>query len=161
MPDKAASVDQKQNSEKWKKMTDEQNAKPTANIIVTEGDRPKKPMAGTVNSETLVAQTQERLSRVLKRRYQYETNLKPAQEFPSGHTNATVTIYTSASEAKTGGFIFSILQLAVNNFFTSVIDLSSDDKVIFILYLPFGSVETIEYYNEMNQSVDVVCYASE
>jgi hypothetical protein len=24
-----------------------------------------------------------------------------------------------------------------------------------------GSVETIEYYNEMNQSVDVVCYASE
>jgi len=28
--DKAASIDQRQNSEKWKKRTDEQNAKPTA-----------------------------------------------------------------------------------------------------------------------------------
>jgi hypothetical protein len=80
LSDKAASVDQKQNSEKWKKRTDEQNAKPTANIIMTEGDRPKKPMAGAVNSETLVAQTQERLSRALKRRYQYESNLKKYNE---------------------------------------------------------------------------------
>jgi hypothetical protein len=51
--DKAASIDQRQNSEKWKKRTDEQNAKPTANMIMTEGDRSKKPMA-------LVALTQEK-----------------------------------------------------------------------------------------------------
>jgi adenylate cyclase len=87
LPDKAAGVDQKQNSEKWKKRTDEQNAKPTANMIMTEGDRSKKPMVGTVDSETLVAQTQERLSRALKRRYQYESNLKPAQEFLINHIN--------------------------------------------------------------------------
>ena len=48
---------------------------------MTEGDSPKKPMAGAVDSETLVAQTQERLSRALKRRYQYESNLKSAQDF--------------------------------------------------------------------------------
>ena len=47
---------------------------------MTEGDRPKKPMAGAVNSETLVAQTQERLSRALKRRYQDESNLKKYNE---------------------------------------------------------------------------------
>jgi adenylate cyclase len=92
LPDKAASVDQKQNSEKWKKRTDEQNAKPTANIIMTEGDRPKKPMAGAVNSETLVAQTQERLSRALKRRYQYESNLKPAQEFLINYINSKIPL---------------------------------------------------------------------
>ena len=93
MPDKAASVDQKQNSEKWKKRTDEQNAKPTANIIMTEGDRPKKPMAvAAVNSETLVAQTQERLSRALKRRYQYESNLKPAQEFLINYINSKIPL---------------------------------------------------------------------
>ena len=92
MPDKAASVDQRQNSEKWKKRTDEQNAKPTANIIMTEGDRPKKPMAGTVDSETLVAQTQERLSRALKRRYQYESNLKPAQDFLINYINSKIPL---------------------------------------------------------------------
>jgi adenylate cyclase len=92
LPDKAASVDQKQNSEKWKKRTDEQNAKPTANIIMTEGDRPKKPMARAVSSETLVAQTQERLSRALKRRYQYESNLKPAQEFLINYINSKIPL---------------------------------------------------------------------
>jgi adenylate cyclase len=92
LPDRAASVDQKQNSEKWKKRTDEQNAKPTANIIMAEGDRPKKPMAGAVNSETLVAQTQERLSRALKRRYQYESNLKPAQEFLINYINSKIPL---------------------------------------------------------------------
>jgi adenylate cyclase len=92
LPDKAASVDQKQNSEKWKKRTDEQNAKPTAIMIMTEGDRPKKPMAGAVNSETLVAQTQERLLRALKRRYQYESNLKPAQEFLLAHVNSKIPL---------------------------------------------------------------------
>ncbi|HEY9491348.1 MAG TPA: hypothetical protein VIP56_05130, partial [Nitrososphaeraceae archaeon] len=81
MPDKAASISQKQNSEKWKKRTDKQNAKSTANMSMAEGDRSKQPMTLSVDSERPVAQTQERLSRALKRRYQYESNLKPAQEF--------------------------------------------------------------------------------
>ena len=93
MPDKDASVDQKQNSEKWKKRTDEQNAKSIASIIMgLRGDRSKKPMAVTVDAETLVAQTQERLSRALKRRYQYESNLKPGQEFLINHINSKIPL---------------------------------------------------------------------
>jgi adenylate cyclase len=59
---------------------------------MTEGDSPKKPMAGAVDSETLVAQTQERLSRALKRRYQYESNLKPAQEFLINYINSKIPL---------------------------------------------------------------------
>ena len=92
MHDKVASISQKRNSEKGKNMTDEQNAKPTANMIMAEGDRSKKPMVMAVDSETLVAQTQERLSRAFKRRYQYESNLKPAQEFLINHINSKIPL---------------------------------------------------------------------
>jgi adenylate cyclase len=73
-------------------MTDEQNAKPTANMIMAEGDRSKKPMVMAVDSETLVAQTQERLSRAFKRRYQYESNLKPAQDFLLNYVNSKIPL---------------------------------------------------------------------
>jgi adenylate cyclase len=92
LPDKAASISQKQNSEKWKKRTDKQNVKSTANMSMAEGDRSKQPMALSVNSERPVAQTQERLSRALKRRYQYESNLKPAQEFLLAHVNSKIPL---------------------------------------------------------------------
>jgi len=92
LPDKAASISQKQNSEKWKKRTDKQNVKSTANMSMTEGDRSKQPMTLSVNSERPVAQTQERLSRALKRRYQYESNLKPAQEFLLAHVNSKIPL---------------------------------------------------------------------
>jgi adenylate cyclase len=42
--------------------------------------------------ETLVSQTQERFSRALKRRYQYESNLKPAQEFLLYHVNSKIPL---------------------------------------------------------------------
>jgi adenylate cyclase len=92
LPDKAASISQKQNSEKWKKRTDKQNAKSTANMSMAEGDRSKQPMALSVDSEIPVAQTQERLSRAMKRRYQYESNLKPAQEFLLAHVNSKIPL---------------------------------------------------------------------
>jgi len=92
LPDKAASISQKQNSEKWKKRTDKQNAKSTANMSMAEGDRSKQPMTLSVDSERPVAQTQERLSRALKRRYQYESNLKPAQEFLLAHVNSKIPL---------------------------------------------------------------------
>jgi adenylate cyclase len=92
LPDKAASISQKQNSEKWKKRTDKQNVKSTANMSMTEGDRSKQPMTLSVDSERPVAQTQERLSRALKRRYQYESNLKPAQEFLLAHVNSKIPL---------------------------------------------------------------------
>ena len=40
-----------------------------------------EPQKVTVDTETLVAQTQDRMWRALKRRYQYDSNLKPAQAF--------------------------------------------------------------------------------
>jgi adenylate cyclase len=92
LSDKAASISHKQNSEKWKKRTDKQNAKSTANMSMAEGDRSKQPMALSVDSEIPVAQTQERLSRALKRRYQYESNLKPAQEFLLAHVNSKIPL---------------------------------------------------------------------
>jgi class 3 adenylate cyclase len=92
LPDKAASISQKQNSEKWKKRTDKQNAESTANMSMAEGDSSKQPMTLSVDSKRPVAQTQERLSRALKRRYQYESNLKPAQEFLLAHVNSKIPL---------------------------------------------------------------------
>jgi adenylate cyclase len=46
----------------------------------------------TVDKETLVAQTQDRMRRALKRRYQYYTNLKPAQEFLLNHINSKIPL---------------------------------------------------------------------
>ena len=42
---------------------------------------------------------------------------------PSGHRTVTITIFTSASEANTGGCTFSIIQLDSSNFFN--IDMAS------------------------------------
>ena len=39
--------------------------------------------------------------------------------------------------------------------------LKGKERFFLILLLYLGLVETMEYYNEMSQSVDIVCYASE
>ena len=46
----------------------------------------------TVDAETLVAQTQERMWRALKRRYQYDSNLNPAQTFLLNHVNSKIQL---------------------------------------------------------------------
>ena len=81
LPDQVTHIDQDENLENWKKGTEKKGPKSTANIIMSEGERSKKPMAVTIDTEALVTQPQERLSRALKRRYQYESNLKSAQDF--------------------------------------------------------------------------------
>ena len=45
-----------------------------------------------VDVETLVAQTQDRMSRALKRRYQYDSNLNPAQTFLPNHINSKIPL---------------------------------------------------------------------
>jgi adenylate cyclase len=93
LSDKDASTSQKQNSEKQKKSTDERSAKSIASMIMgRDDDDSNNPIAVTVDAETLVAQTQERLSRALKRRYQYESNLKPGQEFLLNHINSKIPL---------------------------------------------------------------------
>jgi adenylate cyclase len=53
----------------------------------------EKPMfVTTCDIETLLAKTQERFSRALERRYQFESNLKPAQEFLLGHVNSKISL---------------------------------------------------------------------
>ncbi|HVX02951.1 MAG TPA: adenylate/guanylate cyclase domain-containing protein [Nitrososphaera sp.] len=44
--------------------------------------------AVVVDSETLVAQTQDRLWRALKRRYQYDSSLKPGQDYLLSHVSS-------------------------------------------------------------------------
>jgi adenylate cyclase len=93
LSDKDAGTSQKQNSEKQKKSTGERSAKSIANMIMgRDAKDSNNPIAVTVDSETLVAQTQERLSRALKRRYQYESNLKPGQEFLLNHINSKIPL---------------------------------------------------------------------
>jgi class 3 adenylate cyclase len=45
-----------------------------------------------VDSETLVKQTQDRLWRALKRRYQYDTSLKPGQEYLLDHAGSKIPL---------------------------------------------------------------------
>lgn len=93
LSDKDAGTSQKQNSEKQKKSTDERSAKSIASMIMgRDADDSNNPIAVTVDAETLVAQTQERLSRALKRRYQYESNLKPGQEYLLNHINSKIPL---------------------------------------------------------------------
>ncbi|MFL6385254.1 MAG: adenylate/guanylate cyclase domain-containing protein [Nitrososphaeraceae archaeon] len=92
MPDQVTHIDQDENLENWKKGTEKKGPKSTANMIMAEGERSKKPMAVTIDTEALVTQPQERLSRALKRRYQYESNLKSAQDFLLSYVNSKIPL---------------------------------------------------------------------
>ena len=93
LSDKDAGTSQKQNSEKQQKSTGERSVKSIASMIMGRDTKDSNnPIAVTVDAETLVAQTQERLSRALKRRYQYESNLKPGQEFLLNHINSKIPL---------------------------------------------------------------------
>jgi class 3 adenylate cyclase len=52
----------------------------------------RDPQQVTVDTETLVAQTQDRMWRALKRRYQYDANLEPAQAFLLNHINSKISL---------------------------------------------------------------------
>src|ERR687893_2239721 len=45
-----------------------------------------------VNSEILVAQTQDRIWRALKRHYQYDSSLKSSQDFLLNHVNSKISL---------------------------------------------------------------------
>jgi class 3 adenylate cyclase len=56
------------------------------------GNNPAEEKAIVVDSETLVAQTQDRLWRALKRRYQYDSSLKPGQEYLLSHVSSKIPL---------------------------------------------------------------------
>ena len=95
MPDKGSTINEKSDTNALEKQTNEQNNKSITPIVLDndENSSKKKPKAMVIDDmETLVAQTQERFSRALKRRYQYESNLQPAQEFLLHHVNSKIPL---------------------------------------------------------------------
>ena len=94
LTDKGSTINEKPDTKTWEKQTNGQNTKPITDIAIDDENSPKKkPRAMVLNDmETLVSQTQERFSRALKRRYQYESNLKPAQEFLLYHVNSKIPL---------------------------------------------------------------------
>jgi class 3 adenylate cyclase len=54
-----------------------------------ENNIPKQSM---VDTETLVSQTQNRIWRALKRHYQYDSSLKPGQNFLLRHVNSKISL---------------------------------------------------------------------
>ena len=95
MTDKGSTINEKPDTKTWEKRTNGQNTKPITDIALDDDETSpkKKPKAMVLNDmETLVSQTQERFSRALKRRYQYESNLKPAQEFLLYHVNSKIPL---------------------------------------------------------------------
>jgi adenylate cyclase len=95
LPDKGSTINEKSDTNALEKQTNEQNNKSITHIALDndENSSKKKPKAMVIDDmETLVAQTQERFSRALKRRYQYESNLQPAQEFLLHHVNSKIPL---------------------------------------------------------------------
>ncbi len=94
MPNKESVINKKSESEKRKKVMDDLNNEPIKNLIIDKGDSSQinKPIVTTINTKILVDQTQERFSRALKKRYQYESNLKPAQDFLINHVNSKISL---------------------------------------------------------------------
>jgi adenylate cyclase len=95
LPDKGSTINEKPDTNAWGKQTNKQTKKSITNIALGNGENSskKKPKAVMLDDmETLVAQTQERFSRALKRRYQYESNLKPAQDFLLNHVNSKIPL---------------------------------------------------------------------
>ena len=69
LSNKGDSTNPKQNSQKSKKRIDEQNARSIVNMIMGDGDGSNNnPIAVITDSETLVAQTRERLWKAFSNR---------------------------------------------------------------------------------------------
>jgi class 3 adenylate cyclase len=78
-----------------KKLEDKKKSESNFNMTMdnsVRSSREKPIFTTTSNIETLLAKTQERFSRALERRYQFESNLKPAQEFLLGHVNSKIAL---------------------------------------------------------------------
>lgn len=60
--------------------------------MVMNNDNTNREQAKIVDSETLVSQTQDRLWRALKRRFQYDVSLQPGQEFLLNHVSTKLPL---------------------------------------------------------------------
>ncbi|MDP9016070.1 MAG: adenylate/guanylate cyclase domain-containing protein [Thermoproteota archaeon] len=60
--------------------------------MMMNSDNSNREQAKIVDSETLVSQTQDRLWRALKRRFQYDVSLQPGQEFLLNHVSTKLPL---------------------------------------------------------------------
>ncbi|MEO9295727.1 MAG: adenylate/guanylate cyclase domain-containing protein [Nitrososphaera sp.] len=77
-----------QKKEKIKPQEEEDTSKNLVGMMMGGAESRSK----VVDSETLVAQTQDRLWRALKRRYQYDSSLKPAQDYLLNHVSSKIPL---------------------------------------------------------------------
>lgn len=68
----------------------DKTSKALFNMMMSGGKAPTE--SKTVDSETLVSQTQDRLWRALKRRFQYDVSLKPGQEYLLNHVSSKIPL---------------------------------------------------------------------
>jgi adenylate cyclase len=71
---------------------DEQNSKSIVNMIMEYGYNSKRSQVIAIDTETLVSQTQDRMWKALKRRYQYDSTVKPGQDFLLNYVNSKVSL---------------------------------------------------------------------
>ncbi|HEX2558378.1 MAG TPA: adenylate/guanylate cyclase domain-containing protein [Nitrososphaera sp.] len=72
------------------KEPDENTNKAIFNMMMD--NPPSVQQTTTVDSETLVSQTQDRLWRALKRRFQYDTSVQPGQEYLLNHVSSKIPL---------------------------------------------------------------------
>jgi adenylate cyclase len=75
---------------KGKEQPDENMSKALFNMMMD--GTPSVRQTTTVDSETLVSQTQDRLWRALKRRFQYDTSVQPGQEYLLNHVSSKIPL---------------------------------------------------------------------
>lgn len=84
------------NEDRKKNLNKQSGANSTRDMILASSNgsssNSRDPQQVTVDTETLVAQTQDRMWRALKRRYQYNANLEPAQAFLLNHINSKISL---------------------------------------------------------------------
>lgn len=78
----------KDEKEPKEKKHDDSTSKSLVGMMMGDSEK----AATVVDSETLVAQTQDRLWRALKRRYQYDSSLKPGQDYLLNHVSSKIPL---------------------------------------------------------------------
>jgi class 3 adenylate cyclase len=66
--------------------------------MMMNSDNTNREQANIVDSQTLVSQTQDRLWRALKRRFQYDVSLQPGQEFLLNHVSTKLPLVIMYSD---------------------------------------------------------------
>jgi adenylate cyclase len=75
-----------------KEQEQDKTSKALFNMMMSGGGKARAEESKTVDSETLVSQTQDRLWKALKRRYQYDVSLERGQEYLLNHVSSKIPL---------------------------------------------------------------------